>query len=241
MVEKSKELLQLLLSMKHKSWKYVVILVEASFCLSRDSESVWLAPGERKSDLKRLSKINVQGDLEFSWLLRDELSPERAEIYCWLFHISNINGDLGKFLCRGRSWQSNVGYRGRQCSASCDKIRWKRFSRELHPSYSSSHLFTGFDTSRLFGSSRCQKALNRTISRNPRRTRLRNSTYFERFQSGYVGIGLEDWMMILRRYIQLLWEESLISGFVRAHFLAVSRNYKGGGTSPSCLRGGNRF
>jgi hypothetical protein len=58
-VEKSQEISQLVLPMKHQSWIYVVILDETRFSLCSDSETIRSAAGEPRPDLKRLSESNV--------------------------------------------------------------------------------------------------------------------------------------------------------------------------------------
>jgi hypothetical protein len=52
-VEKSEELLQLLLSMKHQSWKYIVTFDEAWFYFCADYETIWLTTREPKPDRER--------------------------------------------------------------------------------------------------------------------------------------------------------------------------------------------
>jgi hypothetical protein len=67
-VIKSKELLKLLESMRHHSWKYRVTLGEAwfdrsivrSFDLSTNHESIWLSPGD-----------DADGRLEATWISLD--------------------------------------------------------------------------------------------------------------------------------------------------------------------------
>jgi hypothetical protein len=79
-VEKSEELLQRLLSMKHQSCKYIVTLDEAWFHLCPNYATIWLARGEPRPDMKRLSKIGINSRLQSSWFSCAWLSPERAEI-----------------------------------------------------------------------------------------------------------------------------------------------------------------
>jgi hypothetical protein len=45
-VEKSSELLQTLISLKHHSWRYIVALDESRLHLSRDYQSIWLPSGD---------------------------------------------------------------------------------------------------------------------------------------------------------------------------------------------------
>jgi hypothetical protein len=59
--------LQLLLSMKHQSWKFIMTLNETWFYFCTDYETIWLAPGEPRPDIERFSKINISDRLESSW------------------------------------------------------------------------------------------------------------------------------------------------------------------------------
>jgi len=52
-VEKSNELLQTLISMKHHSWRYMIALDESWFYLSTDYESIWLPSGDTAPERER--------------------------------------------------------------------------------------------------------------------------------------------------------------------------------------------
>jgi hypothetical protein len=46
-VEKSNELLQTLISMKHHFWLAIITLDQLSFDLATDSESIWFSSGDK--------------------------------------------------------------------------------------------------------------------------------------------------------------------------------------------------
>jgi hypothetical protein len=49
-VEKSEDVLQLLLSMKHQSWKFIVTLDDAWLYLYPEFETIRLSPGEPRTE-----------------------------------------------------------------------------------------------------------------------------------------------------------------------------------------------
>jgi hypothetical protein len=145
-------------------------------------------PEEPKPDVSRLSQIHLKSRLESSWLSCVWLSPERAKCNAGYF-ISNIFAAIRKSF-PGTEDRSNHKlaihadtvrpYMARLVQTCCHENLIQMtpclpIHRIWHPRTVS---FRG-----------CQKAVDRTIIQNARRTFRGSSKYFGRFQSGDVAIG----------------------------------------------------